>query len=165
MIRSASFGEVSGSDIALGDDETISVSTYATDESRWILDRVATQITQSLDGTRASEMRTYYDGEAFEGLALGSVERGAVTRTESWISGERFATDSRIERDSYGNATVTRDARRAPRDRVRRGQPHVRRHRATVPLRGSRSGADLDRRARRGVRANPERDRPQPAAQ
>ena len=116
-IREARYGIVEGDDVAAGDDETITVRTYAVEPSQWIVDRIASERVESVSGQRVSERRTYYDGPAFEGLPLGGLgSSGDVTRIESWIEDERFADEARHERDSHGNVIATLDARGARRE-------------------------------------------------
>lgn len=79
---------------------------------RWILNapfRVRTYGVE--ESAEASETRTYYDGEAFEGLALGRLERGVVTRVETRrLAGrEDFVQRERHRHDEHGNVVETRD--------------------------------------------------------
>ncbi len=111
VIREESLGRYRDGDPSFGDDERTVVRTYAINTEQWIVDRVASEVTENGDGTRAAETRTYYDGPALEGLPLGEVERGGVTRVEAWVGIDRFVDTVRNERDAYGNVVVTLDAR------------------------------------------------------
>ena len=111
VIREARYGRVAGTDVTVGNDESISVRTYATSTSDWIVDRVASVRVEDAAGTRFSERRTHYDGEPFAGLALGQVRVGDATRVESWIEDARFADEMRSQFDAHGNVVVRLDAR------------------------------------------------------
>ena len=109
VIREAEWGIVEGDDA--GDDERITVRTFAADESTWMLDRIATERVEDEHGRRFAEARTYYDGPAFEGLALGALGAfGEVTRAEAWIEGDRWVSEERYERDSHGNVVASLNA-------------------------------------------------------
>jgi RHS repeat-associated protein len=112
VTRESEWGIVEGDDAGAGDDERVTVRTFAVDESTWMLDRVATERVEDEHGQRFAETRTYYDGPAFEGLPLGAVGGfGEVSRAESWIEVERFALESALERDEHGNLVVALDGR------------------------------------------------------
>lgn len=111
VIREARYGRVEGADVTAGNDESVSIRTYATSTSDWIVDRVASVRVEDAAGTRFSEQRTYYDGEPFVGLALGQVTVGDATRVESWIEDSRFADEMSNQFDAHGNAVVRLDAR------------------------------------------------------
>ena len=53
---------------------------YAINEAKWILDRVAVVAVFDKDGKVTGETRKYYDGNAFEGLPLGQVDKGLEVR-------------------------------------------------------------------------------------
>ena len=97
-------------------DERITVRTFAINVDRWIVDRLATEEVTTLDGVRRSAGRTYYDGAALEGLALGEVERGDAMRGETWIEGDTWARQFAREYDEYGNVVVQVDARGSRRE-------------------------------------------------
>ena len=112
ITRLAEYGIVEGDDVGVGDDERVVLRTYATDRGRWILDRLATERTETVSGERLSEVHNFYDGEPFEGLGLGELGRYAEpTRAESWIEGDRFALVEAIARDEHGNVIIRRDER------------------------------------------------------
>ncbi|MCU0673235.1 MAG: hypothetical protein MUE69_10640 [Myxococcota bacterium] len=79
---------------------------------RWILNapfRVRTYGVE--ESAEVSETRTYYDGEPFEGLALGRLERGVVTRVEArrLAGSDDFVQRERHRLDEHGNVVETRD--------------------------------------------------------
>ncbi len=106
------FGEVVAGDVLAGNDERITLATYAQDTANWVLGRPATREVQSAAGKRFSLVRTYYDGKAFEGLSLGKVMRGDATRIEQWAGPEkdRFVLTTANAHDAHGNVTESRDA-------------------------------------------------------
>jgi YD repeat-containing protein len=78
---------------------------YAEDETTWLLGLVAEQEVTDARGTRVALERRSYDG-----LPFGSVQRGALTRVQSWIAGDRFV-DTRVNQvDEHGNVTAWTDA-------------------------------------------------------
>ena len=105
------WGEVVNGDKLGGNDEAITIRTYANNTDDWLLGYLASEELQDAKGNRVKFARRYYDGEAFQGLALGKVARGDLTRSESWIEGDRFARDLGNQYDSDGNVEATVDAR------------------------------------------------------
>jgi RHS repeat-associated protein len=97
-----------GGQIQRGQEDGVTENTYANNEAKWLLKFPVTSRVRSAAGTVYSETRSYYDGEAFVGLPLGQVEKGFVTRTESWVEGTRYIQSSRVKRDEFGNVTATR---------------------------------------------------------
>ena len=85
--------------------------TYANNTDDWLLGYLASEEVQDANGKRFKLVRRYYDGTAFQGLALGQVARGDLARTESWISGDHFANDEANQFDSDGNITANINAR------------------------------------------------------
>lgn len=81
---------------------------------RWILG-VPHTITRG-DGVTAAPAieRFYYDGPAFLGLPLGSLERGVLTRREEAVEPGRFVTPERRELDAHGNPRVLLGALGSP---------------------------------------------------
>ncbi|SDA20939.1 RHS repeat-associated core domain-containing protein [Nitrosospira sp. Nsp18] len=55
---------------------------YALDLAGRVRDRVSRIVQRDGDGNLLNEVRQYYDGAAFQGLALGQVTNGLLTRTE-----------------------------------------------------------------------------------
>ncbi|MBZ5709637.1 toxin TcdB middle/N-terminal domain-containing protein [Nannocystis pusilla] len=93
-------------------DERITTSVYAEptveDGPR---DRLAEQTVTDADGTPITATRTYYDGEAEQGLPLGQLgARGVVARVETWTEGETWIASLRQTVDARGNITRVRDA-------------------------------------------------------
>ncbi|MDX2088288.1 MAG: SpvB/TcaC N-terminal domain-containing protein [Kofleriaceae bacterium] len=118
VTREAEWGIVEGDDVGAGDDERVTVRTFAADESTWMLDRIATERVEDEHGQRFAETRTYYDGPAFEGLPLGAVGAfGEVTRSEAWVEGERWVSEERYERDQHGNVVASLNATGGRRER------------------------------------------------
>lgn len=70
-------------------DERFTMTDYAFDIDAWILGLPCRVRVTDAQGSFASERRTYYDGESFEGLPLGRVGgRGLATRAEDLVNGE-----------------------------------------------------------------------------
>ncbi len=113
VTREAKWGEVVGSDTLVGQDEAITLRTYANNTADWILGRVATEELQDARGRRVRMRRLYYDGAPFVGLPLGQVTRGDVSREEAWVGPElaAFEHDVATSYDADGRPLETRDAR------------------------------------------------------
>jgi hypothetical protein len=62
--------------------ETTTVTPGTATGGRWILGALQSRRTYGEPGGPATEERVYYDGPAFEGLASGTLTRGAITRVE-----------------------------------------------------------------------------------
>jgi len=107
------WGEVVGSDKLGGNDEAITLRTYANNANDWILGRVATEELQDGKGARVRLQRLYYDGAPFEGLPLGQIARGNLSRVEGWVgpADGAFEQVAASRYDSDGNVVETRDAR------------------------------------------------------
>lgn len=100
----------SGAD--LPGDERITTTTYAEPALGGPRNLAAEIIVTDGDGVQVSATRTYYDGEAEQGLALGQVGlRGLVARAETWTDGDNWLTSLRQAHDAHGNTTRIRDAR------------------------------------------------------
>ena len=111
VTKESKWGEVVNGEKLSGNDEAITVRTYANNTDDWLLGYLASEELQDASGTRLKLTRHYYDGEAFEGLALGKVARGDLARRESWIATDHFADEVANEYDSDGNVTAALDAR------------------------------------------------------
>ncbi|MGH3372553.1 MAG: toxin TcdB middle/N-terminal domain-containing protein, partial [Nocardioidaceae bacterium] len=61
---------------------------YARGTTRWIVDRPARIVVRDETGTIIREKRRYYDGPAFQGLALGDITRGLLAREEQLVMSE-----------------------------------------------------------------------------
>jgi YD repeat-containing protein len=103
------WGEVAGTDVRAGDDESIAIKTYAQNFDDWILGLVASEEVQDADGNAVSRRRTHYDGEPFVGLPLGEVARGNVSRVEEWVAGDRWEIASATAYDGDGHPIEVRD--------------------------------------------------------
>ncbi len=90
-----------------GQEGRITKTSYAVNEGKWLLRFVANEVVENEKGERLAQTQTLYDGPAFEGLPLGQVETGFVTRTLSWVQGDRFIESSRVKRDEFGNVVET----------------------------------------------------------
>ncbi len=116
----AAWGIVEGQNLLAGKDERLSSAEYANDPGRWLLGRPVRQTVHeaaaagpgAMFGRKLSETRIYYDGEPFVGLPLGRLgERGAPSRSEGWVDGERFSPIDRVQRDDFGLVTAILDGR------------------------------------------------------
>ncbi|MBI2390510.1 MAG: VCBS repeat-containing protein [Deltaproteobacteria bacterium] len=107
------WGQVVGGDKLAGNDEAITLRTFANNTTDWIIGRVATEELQDGKGTRVRLRRLYYDGAPFEGLPLGQVARGNVAREEAWVgpAADAFELVTATRYDADGNPIETRDAR------------------------------------------------------
>jgi YD repeat-containing protein len=107
VTRHEELGVVEGANNLAGNDERVTVRQYAVNESAWILRSASTVEIQSIDGTRLSMTRSYFDN-----LPLGQIgTRGRVTKGESWIEADRFGLDVRTEYSAAGNPVALWDAR------------------------------------------------------
>lgn len=105
------WGEVSGDDRSVGKDEAIVARTFANDPDEWLLGQVATEELTDGAGRRVSFTRKYYDGAAFQGLPLGQIARGDVSREEAWTGPDDGAFELVIATryDADGLPIETRD--------------------------------------------------------
>ncbi|MEL6179597.1 MAG: toxin TcdB middle/N-terminal domain-containing protein, partial [Myxococcota bacterium] len=103
----------------LGDElftETAFVSPEDTG-GRWILHAPYQVRTYGREGSeRVKEQRYYYDGEAFEGLPLGQLTRGDLTRSTERVDvgGDAVITTQRNRYDGHGNVVETLDPNGTP---------------------------------------------------
>lgn len=103
-------------------DETYTEIEYvqpgADTDGRWILGApFRTSTTGEPASALATESLIYYDGPDFEGLPLGTLTLGAVTRTTEKVADDHIIETSRIRRDADGNVVEQLDPLGAP------GQP------------------------------------------
>jgi len=107
------WGEISGEDFLVGNDEAITVRTFANNETDWIFGYPASEELRDAAGNRVSMRRNYYDGPAFKGLPIGKVARGDLTRQEEWIGPDlkRFRLDTATKFNADGQPVETSDAR------------------------------------------------------
>ena len=111
VVQEADWGEVKDDDVNAGNDEAITIRTFANNVEDWVLGHVATEEVTDAGGHRVRMARRYYDGEAFKGLPLGQVVRGNLTRSDSWIEKDRFVDEDRTEYDDDGNPVTVLTAR------------------------------------------------------
>jgi len=93
-------------------DEQIVRTTYASpgdDEATGPRDRPAEVLTLDGGGAVVTATRTFYDGAAGEGLALGELNRGLPSLERTWVADERWLTAARRGFDDYGHLTWTTD--------------------------------------------------------
>jgi RHS repeat-associated protein len=107
------WGEVRGDDVLIGNDEAIFLRTFANNTQDWILGYLASEETTDAAGTRVALKRFYYDGRPFEGLPLGDVARGDISRAEAWVGpkAHQFQLVSKSRYDAHGNPLEVRDGR------------------------------------------------------
>ncbi|QQR89555.1 MAG: VCBS repeat-containing protein [Myxococcales bacterium] len=111
VTKQAEWGITLGDDLLAGGDERITTRTFAQNTERWILSAPSSERVSDGSGQRITETRHYYDGSAFEGLPLGQIERGAVSRKTSWRSGDEFVDVEVNEHDEHGNIIAQIDGR------------------------------------------------------
>jgi RHS repeat-associated protein len=113
VLEERAFGRVdrqTGADIP--GDERITTYAYAAPSSDdGPRDRIAEQLVMDADGAQLTATRTYYDGEAEQGLPLGQLaSRGAVARVETWLEADTWTATLRQTVDPHGNIIHVRDA-------------------------------------------------------
>jgi RHS repeat-associated protein len=107
--REMRWGEVVHGNKLAGHDETISVRTFANNADEWLLGRLVSEEVQDQAGRRVRAKRQFYDGPAFQGLPLGQVVRGDLTRIEAWVDADRFELELATKYDDDGNPVETLD--------------------------------------------------------
>lgn len=99
------FGRLDGA----WDDERVTETTYTAGDvtglNVWKLDKVVTQTTMDENRIRIAEKRNYYDG-----LPLGKVDKGNLTKMEDWVAGGHYVASVRNTYDAYGNIIRIEDA-------------------------------------------------------
>jgi RHS repeat-associated protein len=113
VVEERAWGEVVGDDNLAGHDEAITRRTFANNETDWLLGYLSTEELLDPEGNRLSGRRLFYDGEPFEGLPLGKVERGDVTRQEQWLGPklDAYVLDTATAYNVDGQPIETTDAR------------------------------------------------------
>ena len=113
VIAERNWGEVVGGNKLAGNDEAITLRTFANDEQDWVLGRLASEELQDASGRRVRRAELYYGGPAFQGMALGQVARGDLVREMAWVGPDpsTFELTASTSYDADGNPTETRDAR------------------------------------------------------
>lgn len=112
VVEERKWGEVVGEDALAGSDEALVSRTFANNVDDWLLGYVASEELTDAAGNRVSMKRSYYDGKAFEGLPLGQVARGDLTRQEEWVGPalDAFVLDTATKYNADGQPVETRDA-------------------------------------------------------
>jgi len=94
----------------LGDEQFVDRTYIEPGEAtggRWILGRVARERVHGFEGADdVAETVTFYDGDAFVGLAEGQLDRGAVTRVARLRSEGEWIDVQRFELDAHGNVVA-----------------------------------------------------------
>jgi RHS repeat-associated protein len=113
VLEERRWGEISGKNFLVGNDEAITVRTFANNTDDWILGHLATEELQDTAGNRVSAHRVYYDGKPFQGLALGQIARGDLTRQEEWIGPDpdKYRLETATKFNADGQPIETKDAR------------------------------------------------------
>ena len=62
--------------------------SYGASATRWMIDRPARSVTRDSGGAILMEKRRYYDGPGLQGLPLGQVDRGLLSREEQLVMPE-----------------------------------------------------------------------------
>lgn len=110
VVETREFGLVEGDNVAVGNDERVTRTTYAINEREWLLRYLATEELRSIDGGRLAMRRRYLDGEPFVGLPVGQITRGNLTREEVWVGpGDRWIESGSFRRDTHGNSVEEKD--------------------------------------------------------
>src|SRR5690606_5544020 len=77
---------------------------------RWLLRAPALKRVFGVTGSSViKEERTYYDGPEFEGLPLGRLTRGVVTRVEARKDASTSVNVQRMKHDAHGNVVEALD--------------------------------------------------------
>jgi RHS repeat-associated protein len=126
-------------DVDLEGDEVVTKTGYAVNADDWIIDRKNHEVITDLAGTVHAERFLYYDGPEFEGLPLGQVARGELTRVEEWRGeavGGGYRQKERNQIDQWGNVTAKLDPNGGRRDLEYDALAHTFVTRETVRLDG-----------------------------
>ncbi|MCB0171331.1 MAG: VCBS repeat-containing protein [Anaerolineae bacterium] len=114
LIEEFNYGQVCGSDVTCGDDERLKYTQYAYNISAWIINKPAVILQTDSAGNFVSEVRMYYDGNAFECSDLGVMgTRGNLSCQEENLGpldSNRFIPTKRQAFDRYGNVVGIKDA-------------------------------------------------------
>ncbi|HWA72744.1 MAG TPA: toxin TcdB middle/N-terminal domain-containing protein [Polyangiaceae bacterium] len=107
------FGSPCGSG-CLGD-ESIEETQFvppSTTNGRWLLNKPY-QVRRfgREGGSLHTETRFFYDDPPFEGMPLGQVSRGLLTRTESLVNEGEVVSTERVQHDGHGTPLEIRDGR------------------------------------------------------
>lgn len=110
--RLSEYGIVEGSDRSAFDDERVTITEYAVNPDRWIVQTPMRQVVQDEHGTPASRWELFYDDESFSGNNPGSLSEGNLTLRRDWVDPAdpaAFVNASRTKYDQYGNAVLQLD--------------------------------------------------------
>jgi YD repeat-containing protein len=106
------WGEVTGSDNGtftdIGTDQASTTISYAINAHVYVVGTKSQETTHDVAGSKVKETRFYYDD-----LSQGSVDKGNLTKQESWKSGNNYI-DIEKTYNSYGLVTQDKD----PRDKI-----------------------------------------------
>ncbi|OHA58443.1 MAG: hypothetical protein A2571_01535 [Candidatus Vogelbacteria bacterium RIFOXYD1_FULL_44_32] len=98
LVRAENYGEVVASDDGsfsdLGSDKTTKILSYVTNSTTGILGLVRMEELRNNNGANVAVKKYYYDN-----LPIGAVQRGNLTKTESWVGGTKWVTTA----NSYDN--------------------------------------------------------------
>ncbi len=108
QIQNIFYGEVIGNDDGTFSDTGTDISsttiTYATNVTPYIVGLPSDEVTQDQSLNKVRQTRHYYDG-----LSLGSVDKGNETKTEFWIIASNYASTTKTYDGTYGLVTQSRD--------------------------------------------------------
>jgi RHS repeat-associated protein len=95
----------------VGDDERVEVSQVIYDIDRWMIGALArTEVRDARTDALLGATELYYDGAPFEGLPLGQIQRGKVSRNRRWLAEQnRFIDGMRFAHDAHGQVNQTLD--------------------------------------------------------
>lgn len=112
VVELRNWGEVSGDDFLVGNDELLIRRTFANDADDWLLGYPSEEESLDATGQRLAMRRFRYDGAPFIGLAPGRVVRGDLSRQESWVGPEldSFVLDVATRYDADGHPLETEHA-------------------------------------------------------
>lgn len=110
--RSSDFGMVVGGDRTAFDDERITVTEYALNLAKWIVQLPRRTLVQDENGVVISKTELFYDDETFSGNNLGSVNVGNLTMRREWTdpgNPSAFVNTVRTRYDMWGNPVFILD--------------------------------------------------------
>lgn len=65
--------------------ERVTTLSYARSNTHYVLDKISRILVRDIDGQLLTEKKFFYDGVAFEGLPLGEIDRGSISRVDEWV--------------------------------------------------------------------------------
>ncbi len=90
-------------------DEFVARTEYINDTDKWILGKPYRLRRTNGEGGLVSEELNYYDGAPFQGLSLGTLAKGVLSRSARMKASGEYANVSAFETDEYGNVVATKD--------------------------------------------------------